>query len=46
MMSVKNDKGGFGDQRGGGLRNHLRHGELVNIVSLETFIGMANRGQL
>ena len=31
---------------GGGLRNHLRHSDLVNIVSLENFIGMANQGQL
>lgn len=31
---------------GGGLQEYLRHNELVNIVSLEDFIGMANRGQL
>jgi len=30
----------------GGLRNHLRHADLVDIVTLETFIGMANQGQL
>lgn len=31
---------------GGGLRSHLRHSDLVNIVSLETFIGLANQGRL
>jgi hypothetical protein len=31
---------------GGGLSEHLRFSELVRIVSLETFVAMANRGQL
>lgn len=31
---------------GGGLRSHLRHSDLVEIVSLETFIGLANQGKL
>lgn len=31
---------------GGGLRKHLRCSNLVNIVSLESFVAMANQGQL
>lgn len=31
---------------GGGLSEHLRYGDLVSIVSLETFVALANRGQL
>lgn len=31
---------------GGGLSQHLRHSDLVSIVTLETFIAKANRGQL
>ncbi len=31
---------------GGGLRSHLRHGDLVDIVSLETFVALANQGKL
>ena len=31
---------------GGGLNEHLRHGPLVTIMSLEDFIARANRGQL
>ncbi|MGB9587900.1 MAG: PD-(D/E)XK nuclease superfamily protein [Armatimonadota bacterium] len=31
---------------GRGLQDYLRHNEQVHIVSLENFIGMANRGQL
>lgn len=31
---------------GGGLKEHLRHSDLVDIVSLETFIALANQGQL
>jgi hypothetical protein len=31
---------------GGGLAEHLRFGDLVKIVSLETFVALANRGQL
>lgn len=31
---------------GGGLRSHLRHSDLVSIVSLETFVGLANQGKL
>lgn len=31
---------------GGGLRSHLRHSDLVNIVSLETFVALANQGKL
>jgi len=30
----------------GGLRAHLRHSDLVDIVSLETFISLANQGKL
>lgn len=31
---------------GGGLTRHLKYGHLVNIVSLETFVSLANRGEL
>ncbi len=31
---------------GGGLDQHLRHGDLVDIMSLEPFIAKANNGQL
>jgi len=31
---------------GGGLNQHLRHGELVTILSLEDFVAKANRGLL
>lgn len=31
---------------GGGLREHLRYSDLVDIVSLERFIGLANQGKL
>jgi hypothetical protein len=31
---------------GGGLDAHLRYSQLVNIVSLEPFIAMANQGKL
>jgi hypothetical protein len=31
---------------GGGLLPYLRHGELLSIVTLETFIARANRGEL
>ncbi len=31
---------------GGGLNEHLRFGDLVRIVSLESFVALANRGQL
>ena len=30
----------------GGLKEHLRHSDLVTIVPLETFVGLANRGNL
>lgn len=30
----------------GGLEKHLTHGHLVNIVTLERFVAMANRGEL
>jgi len=30
----------------GGLRDHLVHADLVEILDLETFIGRANKGQL
>lgn len=31
---------------GGGLKKHLSHGEAVTIVTLESFVGMANSGKL
>lgn len=31
---------------GGGLKDHLRYGHLVNIVTLETFVAKANKGEL
>ncbi len=31
---------------GGGLQSHLRHSDMVHIVSLETFVGLANQGKL
>lgn len=31
---------------GGGLNEHLRYGHLVNIVTLETFVAKANKGEL
>lgn len=31
---------------GGGLEEHLRHARLVNIVSLEEFVALANQGNL
>ncbi|HLZ70181.1 MAG TPA: PD-(D/E)XK nuclease superfamily protein [Dehalococcoidia bacterium] len=31
---------------GGGLHEHLRHGDLVTILSFESFVARANRGQL
>lgn len=31
---------------GGGLKKHLVHGERVDIVTLEQFVAMANRGAL
>lgn len=31
---------------GGGLQGHLRHSDLVSIVTLETFVGLANQGNL
>ncbi|HEY7295755.1 MAG TPA: PD-(D/E)XK nuclease superfamily protein [Dehalococcoidia bacterium] len=31
---------------GGGLNQHLRHGDLVTILTLESFVARANRGQL
>lgn len=31
---------------GGGLQSHLVHGDKVRIVTLETFIALANRGAL
>jgi len=31
---------------GGGLQSHLRYSEMVQIVSLETFVGLANQGKL
>jgi hypothetical protein len=31
---------------GGGLNQHLRHGELVTIISLEQFVARANNGLL
>lgn len=31
---------------GGGLSAHLRYSNLVHIVTLETFIGLANQGKL
>ena len=31
---------------GGGLEEHLRHAHLVNVVSLEEFVALANRGNL
>ncbi len=31
---------------GGGLNRHMRFGDTVQIVSLESFVALANRGQL
>lgn len=31
---------------GGGLRSHLRHSDVVSIMSLETFVGLANQRKL
>jgi hypothetical protein len=31
---------------GGDLEKHLCHSNLVNIVTLETFVGLANQGKL
>jgi hypothetical protein len=31
---------------GGGLRSHLAHGDKVQIVTLETFVALANKGAL
>mgnify|MGYP001597029499 CR=1 FL=1 len=31
---------------GGGLKNHLRHPDVVEILDLETFVARANRGAL
>ncbi len=31
---------------GGGLNQHLRHGDLVTILTFEGFVARANRGQL
>ena len=30
----------------GALRDHLTHGDLVHILTLESFVGRANRGEL
>ena len=30
----------------GGLREHLVHGELVHVMTLESFVGAANQGKL
>lgn len=31
---------------GGGLKNHLRHSDIVEILDLETFVARANKGAL
>ncbi|MBI2193460.1 MAG: hypothetical protein HYU36_15905 [Planctomycetes bacterium] len=31
---------------GGGLQDHLRHGRLVEILTLEKFVALANKGRL